>query len=134
MRALADEWSACAAPSATVNYSGGVQPGGPNMAQLMQQAQKMQQQLVAAQEELAAAEVTGTAGGGVVTAVMSGTGELRSITIDPSVLDPDDAETVQDLVVAAVHDAARRVADLSAEKMGPLSQGLNLPGLDLPGL
>ena len=102
MRALADEWSACAAPSANVNYSGGVQPGGPNMAQLMQQAQKMQQQLVAAQEELAAAEVTGTAGGGLVTAVMSGTGELRSMTIDPSVLDPDDTETVQDLVVAAV--------------------------------
>jgi DNA-binding YbaB/EbfC family protein len=134
MRALADEWSACSAPSADVNYSGGVQPGGSNMAQLMQQAQKMQQQLVAAQAELAAAEVTGTAGGGLVTAVMSGTGELRSIAIDPSVLDPEDAETVQDLVVAAVHDAARAVAELSAEKMGPLSQGLNLPGLDLPGL
>jgi DNA-binding YbaB/EbfC family protein len=134
MRALADEWSACSAPSADVNYSGGVQPGGSNMAQLMEQAQKMQQQLVAAQAELAAAEVTGTAGGGLVTAVMSGTGELRSIAIDPSVLDPEDAETVQDLVVAAVHDAARAVAELSAEKMGPLSQGLNLPGLDLPGL
>jgi nucleoid-associated protein EbfC len=133
-RTRADECSALLGPGANVNYSGGVQPGGSNMAQLMKQAQKMQQQLVAAQEALAAAEVTGTAGGGLVTAVMSGTGELRAIAIDPSVLDPDDAETVQDLVVAAVHDAARAVADLSAEKMGPLSQGLNLPGLDLPGL
>ncbi|MGI8879645.1 MAG: YbaB/EbfC family nucleoid-associated protein [Jatrophihabitans sp.] len=101
----------------------------PDMAKLMQQAQQMQQQLTAAQAELATAEVTGSAGGGLVTTVMDGSGALRSVTIDPSVVDPEDIETLQDLVVAAVHDAARAASDLSAEKMGPLTQGLGLPGL-----
>ena len=79
-----------------------MRPGGqPNMQQLMKQAQKMQQELLAAQEELAAAEVTGSAGGGLVTATVTGSGELRSVTIDPTVVDPDDMETLQDLVVAA---------------------------------
>lgn len=99
------------------------------MSQLMQQAQQMQQQLVAAQEELAKTEVSGSAGSGLVTAVLTGDGELRSLTIDPSVVDPDDIETLQDLIVAAVHDASREVAQLSAKKIGPLSQGLNLPGM-----
>jgi nucleoid-associated protein EbfC len=115
-----------------------VRPGGqpPNMQQLMKQAQKMQQQLVAAQEELAAAEVAGSAGGGLVTATVSGAGELRSLTIDPSVVDPDDVETLQDLVVAAVRDASRAAAQLTAEKMGPLAGGLGGlgGGLGLPGL
>lgn len=107
-----------------------MQPGGmPDMAKLMQQAQQMQQQLAAAQAELATAEVTGSAGGGLITAVMDGSGALRSVTIDPSVVDPEDIETLQDLVVAAVHDAARSATALSAEKMGPLTQGLGLPGL-----
>jgi nucleoid-associated protein EbfC len=99
------------------------------MAQLIEQAQKMQQQLVAAQAQLAETEVTGHAGGGLVTAVMSGTGELRSVTIDPTAVDPQDVETLQDLVVAAVRDGARQVADLAGRAIGPLSQGLNLPGL-----
>ncbi len=107
-----------------------MQPGGmPDVAKLMQQAQQMQQQLAAAQAELATAEVTGSAGGGLVTAVMDGVGALRSVTIDPSVVDAEDIETLQDLVVAAVHDAARAAHDLGAEKMGPLTQGLGLPGL-----
>jgi DNA-binding YbaB/EbfC family protein len=110
-----------------------VRPGGqpPNMQQLMKQAQKMQQQLVAAQEELAAAEVTGSAGGGLVTATVSGAGELKSLTIDPSVVDPDDVETLQDLVVAAVRDANRAAQQLTADKMGPLAGGLG--GLGGPG-
>jgi nucleoid-associated protein EbfC len=117
-----------------------VRPGGqpPNMQQLMKQAQKMQQQLVAAQEELAATEVIGSAGGGLVTATvtptMGGAGELKSLTIDPSVVDPDDVETLQDLVVAAVRDANRAAAQLTSEKMGPLAGGLGgLGGLGLPG-
>ena len=114
-----------------------MRPGGqpPNMQQLMKQAQKMQQQLVAAQEELAAAEVTGSAGGGLVTATVSGSGELRSVTIDPSVVDPDDVETLQDLVVAAVRDANQAAQQLTAEKMGPVAGGLGGlgGGLGLPG-
>jgi DNA-binding YbaB/EbfC family protein len=111
-------------------------PGGqPDMSQLLQQAQQMQQQLVAAQEELAQAEVTGTAGGGLVSATMTGAGELTALTIAPSAVDPDDVETLQDLVVAAVRDASRAASELTAERMGPLAGGLGGGGgLGLPGL
>ena len=113
---------------------GGGFGGQPNMQQLMKQAQKMQQDLEAAQLELAATEVTGTAGGGLVTATMLGSGELTSLIIDPSAIDPDDVETLQDLVVAAVRDASRAVGDLAAEKMGPLTGGAGLGSLGIPGL
>jgi DNA-binding YbaB/EbfC family protein len=112
-------------------------PGGqPDLSQLMQQAQQMQQQLVAAQQELAAAEVTGTAGGGLVSATMTGDGELTALTIAPEAVDPDDLETLQDLVVAAVRDAKRAVDELTASRMGPLAGGLGGAGggLGLPGL
>ena len=111
---------------------GGQFGGQPNMQQLMKQAQKMQQQLEAAQAELAAAEVTGTAGGGLVTATLTGGGELKAITIDPQAVDPDDIETLQDLIVAAVRDAREAVGRLANEKMGPVTGGLG--GLGLPGL
>ena len=106
------------------------------MAQLLQQAQQMQQDLAAAQEELAEAEVTGSAGGGLVTATMTGTGELTALTIAPSAVDPDDLETLQDLVVAAVRDAKRAADELAAQTMGPLAGGLGggAGGLGLPGL
>jgi DNA-binding YbaB/EbfC family protein len=107
-------------------------PAQPNMQQLMKQAQQMQQQLMSAQAELADLQVEGTAGGGLVRARMSGSGELTDVTIDASVVDPADVETLQDLVVAAVRDAARAAADLTQEKMGPLAGGLG--GLGLPGL
>jgi nucleoid-associated protein EbfC len=114
---------------------GGGFGGQPNMQQLLKRAQKMQQQLAEAQAELAEAEVTGSAGGGLVTATMNGTGELRSLTIDPTVVDPDDVETLQDLVVAAVRDARRAVDELSERTMGPLNDlaGGGLGGLGLPG-
>jgi DNA-binding YbaB/EbfC family protein len=109
-------------------------PGGqPDLSQLMQQAQQMQQQLVAAQEELARTEVTGTAGGGLVAATMTATGELTALTISPEAIDPDDVETLQDLVVAAVRDAKRAADELTASRMGPLAGGLG-GGLGLPGL
>ena len=107
------------------------------MAQLLQQAQQMQQQLVAAQEELARTVVTGTAGGGLVTASMTGSGDVTAVTISPEAVDPDDIETLQDLVVAALHDAKRAVDELAARTMGPLAGGLGGgPGgpLGLPGL
>ena len=104
------------------------------MAQLLQQAQQMQQDLAAAQEELAETEVTGSAGGELVTATMTGTGELTALTIAPAAVDPDDIETLQDLVVAAVRDAKRAADDLAAQKMGPLAGGLGGGGgLGLPG-
>lgn len=103
----------------------------PNLQQIMQQAQKMQEQMLAAQEELGQAEVTGHAGGGLVTATVSGSGELRSVQIDPKVVDPEDIETLQDLVVAAVRDANRLASELAVQKMGPLAQGLG--GLDSLG-
>ena len=97
----------------------------------------MQQQLVAAQEQLAQEEVTGTAGGSLVKATMTGSGELTGLTIDPSAVDPDDLETLQDLVVAAVRDAKRAADELTASRMGPLAGGLGGGpggGLGLPGL
>ena len=111
--------------------------GGLDMNALMQQAQQMQQKLVEAQEELANTEVTGTAGGGLVTATVSGDSQLKSLKIDPGVVDPDDVETLSDLVVAAVRDANNNAQALAAQKMGPLAGGLgggfDLGGLSLPG-
>ena len=110
-----------------------MRPGGPpNMQQLMKQAQKMQQQMLEAQEELANAQVEGSAGGGMVKATVTGAGELVSLTIDPSVVDPEDVETLTDLVGAAVRDASRAAQDMAAEKMGPVTGGLG--GMGIPGL
>ena len=106
-------------------------PPQPNMQQLMKQAQQMQKQLMSAQAELAETRVEGTAGGGLVTATMTGSGELLALQIAPKAVDPDDVETLQDLVVAAVRDAARAAGDLAQEKMGPLAGGL---GGGMPGL
>ena len=113
-----------------------MRPGGqPNLQQLMKQAQKMQQQLATAQAELAETEVTGTAGGGLVTVTMMATGEFRSVHIDPKAVDPDDVETLEDLVLAAVHNASESAKALTEEKMGPLSAGMGGlgGGLGLPG-
>jgi DNA-binding YbaB/EbfC family protein len=103
------------------------------MQQLMKQAQQMQKQLMAAQAELAETQVQGSAGGGLVVATMTGSNELVSLTIDPKAVDPDDVETLQDLVVAAVRDASRAAGELAQERMGPLTGGLG-GGLGLPGM
>lgn len=99
--------------------------------QLIAQAQQLQQQVEQAQDRLAAAEVTGHAGGGLVTATVNGTGELLRLQIDRSAVDPDDVETLADLVVAAVRDANRAAGELAQQEMGPLAGGMG--GLDLPG-
>jgi DNA-binding YbaB/EbfC family protein len=104
-------------------------PPQPNMQQMMKQAQKMQAQLAAAQEELAVASVEGTAGGGLVRATMTGAGELTGLVIDPQAVDPDDVETLQDLVVAAVRDAKRAADELAATTLGPLAAGVGGLGL-----
>ena len=104
-------------------------PAQPNMQQLMKQAQEMQQQLMAAQAQLAELEVEGSAGGGLVKATMTGSGDLTGLVINPDVVDPADVETLQDLVVAAIRDASRAASELTQEKMGPLAGGLGLPGI-----
>lgn len=101
----------------------------PDMRQLMKQAQKMQEQLAAAQEELASRTFEGTAGGGVVSATVSGAQELLSVTIDPSVVDPDDVEMLQDLVVAAVNQAMKAAAEAAGTQLGGLTGGMDLGGL-----
>jgi nucleoid-associated protein EbfC len=103
-----------------------VRPGGgqPNMKQIM----KLQRQLAEAQAALAETEVTGTAGGGLVTVTMTAAGEFRAVKIDPKAVDPDDVETLEDLVLAAVHNASQAAQQASEAKMGPLSAGLGLPG------
>ena len=109
-------------------------PGGgqPDMQALLQQAQQMQQQLVRTQEELAAETVQGTSGGGLVRATVSGSGELKALVIDPKAVDPEDTETLADLVLAAVRDANAAAQRLAAERLGPLAQGLG--GAGIPGL
>ncbi len=102
-----------------------------NIAQLMQQAQKMQENVKKAQEELAMLEVTGQAGGGLVEVVMTGRHEVRRISIDESVA--DDREMIEDLTAAAVNDAVNRVQQATQEKMSGLAGGLPLPpGFTLP--
>ena len=109
-----------------------MRPGGqPNMQQIMKQAQKMQEQVAQAQAELAAAEVTGSAGGGLVTVLMTGLGEIKSVRIDPKAVDPEDVETLEDLVLAAVRNAAEEQRELTEAKMGPVTGGMG--GLGLPG-
>lgn len=102
-----------------------MQPGGqPDMQQLIAQAQQMQQQLQVAQQEIAATTVNGQAGGGLVTVAMTGTGEITDVRIDPKVVDPEDVETLQDLIVGALRDAGEAVHKLAMEKMGPLAGGM----------
>jgi DNA-binding YbaB/EbfC family protein len=109
--------------------------GGGDLSQILQQAQQMQQQLLDAQEELGRAEVTGTAGGGLVRATVTGGGEIVGLEIDPSAIDPTDAEGRADLVVAAIRDANRAASELQQQAMGPLAEGLGgTGGLGLPGL
>src|SRR5580698_7627523 len=110
-----------------------------DMQQLFAAAQQMQEQLMNAQAALADAEVTGTAGGGLVTATVNGQGELMDLSIEPGAVDTDDAEetarTIADLVLAAVRAAYRSAEDLQQQQMGPFAaamQGGGMPGM--PGM
>ncbi|MFL5750184.1 MAG: YbaB/EbfC family nucleoid-associated protein [Chloroflexota bacterium] len=99
------------------------------MANLQRMAQQMQQELLRVQGELETVMVDGSAGGGVVKAVVTGKQELVSVTLDPSAVEPDDIDMLQDLIVAAVNDAlgnSRRVAE---EKMSAVTGGLRIPGM-----
>lgn len=106
--------------------------GLPNMGNLMKQAQKFQAKIAKLQEELGDKTVEASSGGGMVTVVANGRQEVISINIDPEVIDPEDAEMLQDLVLAAVNDALSRAKEMVSEEMGRLTQGMNLP--NIPGL
>ncbi|HZT95520.1 MAG TPA: YbaB/EbfC family nucleoid-associated protein [Chloroflexota bacterium] len=96
---------------------------------MLKQVQDMQANMLKAQEELAQTNVEGSAGGGMVTARLNGKQELESITLDRDVVDPDDIEMLQDLIVAAVNDAQRKLQEITQEKMGAVTGGLQIPGL-----
>jgi len=96
---------------------------------MLQQLQKLQEEMVKTQEALGDETVTVTAGGGVITVVISGHQKIQSITIDPEVVDPEDVEMLQDLVMAAVNEAIDKSQQLAAERLGALTGGLRIPGL-----
>ena len=105
--------------------------GGPqDMNSLMRQAQKMQEDMAAKQEELEAREYNISAGGGVVNLIINGKKEILSISISPDIVDPDDIETLEDILVAAVNEAIKRVEDTNSEEMSKITGGIpNMPGM-----
>lgn len=99
--------------------------GGANMQQLMRQAQKMQADMQRSQEELQSKEFSADAGGGMVSATVSGARELKSLVINPACVDPDDVEMLQDLVCAAVNEAMRKAVEETERVMGKITGGMN---------
>ena len=100
-----------------------------NIGQIAKMAQQMQAQMAQAQEELRNTTLEATAGGGAVRVVITGAQEVRSIEIDPSAVDPDEIEMLQDLVLAAVNDAVARSKELERERMGSVAGGMGIPGM-----
>lgn len=107
------------------NFGGGM----PNMGQLMKQAQKMQKQMEEKQAKLEETLVTATAGGGMIEVTVSGKKEVKEIKINPEAVDPDDVETLEDLVLAAVNEAMRQAEELAQKEMGNLMGGMPTGGL-----
>ncbi len=106
------------------------QGGAPSdMQSMLKQAQKMQEDMAAKQEELEAMEYDISAGGGVVNVKINGKKEILSVKIDPEVIDPDDAETLEDLIVAAVNEAIKKVETVSAEEMQKITGVMGMPGM-----
>ena len=104
-----------------------------NLGNMMKQAQEMQAKMGALQEQLSQTEMTGAAGGGLVQVTMNGKGELRAVRIDPSLVDPDGVEVLEDLILAAANDAKAKVETYVAGEMQKLTGGLSLPpGFQLP--
>jgi DNA-binding YbaB/EbfC family protein len=104
-----------------------------NLGTLMKQAQQMQARMEEMQAKLAAAEITGQSGGGMVSVTLTGKGAAKSVKIDPSLIDPQDPEVLEDLIVAAINDARAKLDIFTQEKMAEVTGGLQLPGgLKLP--
>jgi DNA-binding YbaB/EbfC family protein len=106
----------------------------PDQMKMMRKIAQMQSDMAAAQEALAAETVEGSAGGGMVKVTVTGSGEVQRVSIDPSVVDPADIETLEDLVVAAVADGLRRASELQSSRLGAVTGGLDLGSLGLGGL
>ena len=102
------------------------------LGNMMKQVQQMQAKMEAMQAELEQAEVEASAGGGMVKVVVNGKNELKSLTIDKEVVDPEDVEMLQDLIIAALNQAKEKANELQQEQMSGLTGGLNIPGLNLP--
>lgn len=100
-----------------------------NMSDLMKQARQFQEQLSAIQQELGSMKVTGSSGGGMVTATFNGRSELLEINIEPQVVDPAEVQMLQDLVTAAVNDGLVKAKKLGQDHLGKLTGGMNLPGM-----
>ena len=107
----------------------GMGKGAGNMNSMLRQAQKLQEDMAALQAELEEREYEVSSGGGVCKIVINGKKQIQTITLDPVIVDPEDIETLQDIVVAGVNEAIKRVEDESAAEMQKLTGGLNLPGL-----
>jgi len=106
-----------------------------NIGQIAKMAQQMQAQMAQVQQELAETTLEATAGGGAVRVVITGAQEVRSVEIDPSAIDPDEAEMLQDLVMTAINEAIGRSKELERERMGSIAGGMGIPGMPgLPGL
>ena len=103
--------------------------GGGNMQGMMKKVQKMQKDMKKMQDELKGRTVEATVGGGTLTIVMNGEKTVESVTIDPSVIDPEDKEMLEDLIVAAVNEAGKKVDDMMAQEMSKITGGMNLPGM-----
>jgi nucleoid-associated protein EbfC len=99
-----------------------------NIGEMMKQAQKMQAKMAEVQEKLTALEVEGTSGGGLVKATADGKGTIKGVKIDPTLLDPQEVEVLEDLIVAAIRDAQTKAEEKAAEEMGKVTGGLKLPG------
>ena len=104
-------------------------PGGMNQAAMIKQAQKMQQEMLRMQEEMESKTFSATAGGGMVTATVSGKHEVVDLAINPEAVDPEDVEMLQDMIIAAVNEAMRTADAEQANNMSRLTGGLNLGGL-----
>jgi DNA-binding YbaB/EbfC family protein len=100
-----------------------------NIQKMMKQAQQAQAQMMQMQEELSGQTVEASAGGGMVKVVMTGAQDLVSLKIDPSVIDPEDVELLEDMVLAAVNEASRLASELANSKMQAITGGMNIPGL-----
>jgi hypothetical protein len=98
-----------------------------NMQNMMKQMQKMQKKMAEAQEELGQQKIEGSAGGGMVTVIVTGHKEVVDVIIKPEAVDPDDVEMLQDLVLAATNDALKKVEELTNNTMGQFTKGMNLP-------
>ncbi len=106
--------------------------GTPGFGSIMKQAKRIQEEIERAQAEIAEMRVEASAGGGMVTATVTGQGELANLKIEREVVDPDDVEMLADLIIAAVQEAQSNAKEAAQQKLGPLAQGLGLPGI-LPG-